>query len=49
MLYNYTIRLSNEAVEQAKSIAKKDHIPVRTLMQSAILKMIDERIGVCDD
>lgn len=49
MLYNYTIRLSNEAVEQAKRIANKDHIPVRTLMQSAILKMIDERIGDCDD
>jgi len=49
MLDNYTIRLSDGTVEQAKQIAKKDHIPVRTLMQSAILKMIDERIGDCDD
>lgn len=49
MLDNYTIRLSAESVEQAKRIAKKDHIPVRTLMQSAILKMIDTKIGDCDD
>lgn len=49
MLDNYTIRLSDETVKKVTQIAAHDHVPVRTLMQAAILTMVDNRIGECND
>jgi hypothetical protein len=36
-----TFRMSPEGIEKAKTIAKKQHIPLRTLIRSWVMQRLD--------
>ena len=42
MLKVFSIRLSIEAIQKLVAIAKKKHLPVRTMVQSWIMERIDK-------
>jgi hypothetical protein len=40
-----TFRMSPEGIEKAKTIAKKQHIPLRTLIRSWVMQRLDNEEG----